>query len=194
MSTAALPVLERALERLIKGCGRDKSRAQRFLALQEALKNNPASPIDLDAFTIDLWRALFWNTGGLVAVAGAEELNLLEKMLSHGLIGSTLQFTNEDGEVVSILKQSIDLAGSQASRPDSQLECIKVFLTASTTPNCGASSQLVLQLLKELLVIFERTKVPINKAAARGTLIQICSDRLALYRSHDEHRTHMWFL
>ena len=105
----------------------------------------------------------------------------------HGLIYNALQFIDDDGHTVFILKNSIDLAASQAFRLDSQLECIKIFLTASTTPKCGASTPLILQLLKELFAIFERTKVLINKAAARGAIIQICNDRLALYRSQDEH-------
>jgi len=173
MSDVAL--LERAIGKV---SSKDRSIRDRLDGLK---KNLAASPESLHEIVTEFWRLLFWP----VHDVGAAELNILEKMLSYGMINSTSTLESdipEDStarEIVYLLPESLKLAARLAVKPELELEAIKICLTTATTLKCTIEWKDVQLALETLMQTIARTRNLVNKSAAKGALTQIVYDQLS---------------
>lgn len=177
---AEVAVLERVLVRLA-GQSTSKDRLAVREGLNELKKGVLTMPL---ADSVPrLWKLVFLSGCGI----GANELNALEKMLSYGLITSSSTTidaaADTSPEPIYILSESIRMAAGLTMHADTQLETIKLFLTACTTTGCHISQRDLFISLDALAGIVATSRIPINKSAAKGAYIQIFNESLA--RSHE---------
>jgi hypothetical protein len=183
-SASEVAVLDRALSRVVT---KDRALRAELDTLRKSLdESNLAQSIS------DFWRLLFWSNNPRHEI-GPSELNLLEKMLSHGLITSgTLLVTagQEDGDAVvgssavvqasvDVLQATLKIAAGLASRPEMELEVIKICLTSCTAAKVAIRWDSLEVALNTLLSIIGRSRSLINKSAGKGAVTQIINDRLS---------------
>lgn len=173
-------VLDRALSRVVT---KDKALRAELDSLKKGLNEST-----LTQTISDFWRLLFWSANHEI---GPSELNILEKMLSHGLITSStvLVLGQVDGDAVgssvvindtvNVLHESLKIAAGLASRPDTELEVIKICLTSCTASKVAIKKDSLKLALNTLLQVIGQTKNSINKSAAKGAVTQIINDRLS---------------
>lgn len=140
--------------------------------------------VAVDEVVVEFWRLLFrssWTEGGV----GAAEVNILEKLISHGLITSSTTLDVEDvedgsvREVIHLLAESLQLTERLSIKADMELEAIKLFLSASTTSKCRLDWQHIQGVLEALMALMARSRNAVNRSAAKGAVNQIVHDRMA---------------
>lgn len=175
--SSEVAVLDRALSRVVT---KDKALRAELDALKKGLNEST-----LTQTISDFWRLLFCDHRHEI---GPSDLNILEKMLSHGLITSATLLINGQEAVgssvvlndsVNVLHESIRIAAGLAGRPDAELEVIKICLTSCTATKVAIKWDSLHVALDTLLVIIGQTKNSINKSAAKGAVTQIVNDRLS---------------
>lgn len=182
MAASEVAVLDRALSRVVI-----KDRVLR--AELDTLRKN-LDESSLTQSISDFWRLLFWSSNPKHEI-GPSELNLLEKMLSHGLITSATELVTgqEDGDAVgssvvindsvNMLHASLKIAAGLVSRQEMELEVIKICLTSCTAAKVAIQWDSMEVALNTLLSIIGQSKNLINKSAGKGAVTQIISDRLS---------------
>lgn len=169
------------LERLISRVG-NRSKALHS-ELDRLKKQLPSPNVNVKEIVIEFWRLLFRSTW--TDAISAADLNILEKLISHGLItaSSTLDVEDADDrsvhEVVYLLSESLQLTERLAVRPEMELEAIKIFLSASTTAKCAIGWSDLRGVLEALLALVARSRNAVNRSAAKGAVNQIVHDRLS---------------